>query len=280
MKFEITYLLLVLLSFKVFAQPKNEINLPKGGKDIEIKQLTSLYSLYITKNQEVYNDDRKLDYYQDISYTFFNQLYKNASIGIPLFMLYADVKTPFKFVSKVKQYIPGHRWVFYMTENIEGLTATAFRSYGSIKNFVLDEILTLEAENDLLIEEFPFAPPLPPPSMWYVDFEETLYSNDREAIQGSLNEYTHALITISQNKKLKHNDLVLDEVALGELVKKNKVLFLDFEENVFYEDYIDAIQKIKQYQIDLERNGEDKAYVVEVSLNLNNNLKALNIELN
>lgn len=89
---KITFLLIVLLALKGFTQPKSEINLPNGGKDIEIESLTSLYSLYITKNQEVFNDDKRLEYFQDINYTFLNQLYKNISTGIPLVLFMQILK--------------------------------------------------------------------------------------------------------------------------------------------------------------------------------------------
>lgn len=80
MKFKIVFLTTLLLAVKSYAQPKNEINLPEGGKDIEIKHITSLYSLYITQNQEVYNDDKRLEYFQDINYSFLNQLSKKPPL--------------------------------------------------------------------------------------------------------------------------------------------------------------------------------------------------------
>jgi biopolymer transport protein ExbD len=268
----------MLLALKGFTQPKNEINLPNGGKDIEINNLTSLYSLYITKNQEVFNDDKKLEYFQDVNYTFLNQLNKNISMGIPLVLVYADVKTPFKFVSKIKQYIPNHRWVFYMTENIEGLKATAFRNYGSAKNFELEEILTMEEENDLLDEEFLFE--TLPINSWHFDFEKTMHSGNKEAIIEALNSYSHSVLTISQHKTVMHNELFLNDESLKKLIKANQVLFLDCDDDIFYEDYIDAIQKIKKHQITLEKNEEDKAYIIEVSLSLKKHFKEMDIELN
>ncbi|OBX17593.1 hypothetical protein LX77_03719 [Gelidibacter algens] len=274
------FLLILLLTVKGFTQPKNEINLPKGGKDIEIKSTKSLYSLYLTKNQEVFNDDERLEYFQDVNYTFLSQFDKNISMGIPLVLIYADVKTPFKFVSKVKSYIPNHRWVFYMTENIEGLKATAFRNYGSAKYLDLEEILTAEEEENLLAEEFPFAPPMPPPNWWFVDFEKKLFSGNKAAIQNALNEYSHSVLTVSQNKALKHDNIILNDESLKNFIQANQVLFLNFDDGIFYEDYIDAVQKIKNHQIALEKNEQDKAYIIEVSLNLKSQLEEMDIELN
>ncbi|MDP5156949.1 MAG: hypothetical protein NWQ07_00045 [Flaviramulus sp.] len=275
---KITFLLIVLLTLKGFTQPKSEINLPNGGKDIEIENLTSLFSLYITKNQEVFNDDKRLEYFQDINYTFLNQLYKNISIGIPLVLIYADIKTPFKFISKIKQYIPNRRPVFYMTENINDLIATGYSNYGSAKNFALEEILTKEKEeeNDLFEDEFEFVPL----NSWHIDFEEIMHSGKKEAITEALKRHSYSVLTISQDKTLMHSELFLNDESLKKLIKANQVLFLDFDENIFYEDYIDAIQKIKEHQIALEKNKEDKAYIVEVSLNLKNSLKEIGLELN
>ncbi|AXP81951.1 hypothetical protein CJ739_2886 [Mariniflexile rhizosphaerae] len=278
MKF--TFLLIMLLALKGFTQPKNEINLPNGGKDIEINNLTSLYSLYITKNQEVFNDDKKLEYFQDVNYTFLNQLNKNISMGIPLVLIYADIKTPFKFVSKIKQYIPNHRWLFYMTENIEGLKATAFRNYGSAKNFGLEEILTMEEENDLLVEGFPFAPPLPPPSMWYNDFEDIIYSGKKEDINEVLKKHTHNTLKVSLNKTLTHKGKIIDSNNLKKILEETDVVFLKFDNDILYEDYIHVVQEINRILKQIEKLKESGAYVIEISFQLEELYMDLGIELN
>lgn len=278
MKF--TFLLITLLALKGFTQPKNEINLPNGGKDIEINNLTSLYSLYITKNQEVFNDDKKLEYFQDVNYTFLNQLNKNISMGIPLVLIYADIKTPFKFVSKIKQYIPNHRWLFYMTENIEGLKATAFRNYGSAKNFGLEEILTMEEENDLLVEGFPFAPPLPPPSMWYNDFEDIIYSGKKEDINEVLKKHTHNTLKVSLNKTLTHKGKIIDSNNLKKILEETDVVFLKFDNDILYEDYIHVVQEINRILKQIEKLKESGAYVIEISFQLEELYMDLGIELN
>lgn len=277
---KITFLLIALLALKGFTQPKNEINLPNGGKDIEINNLTSLYSLYITKNQEVFNDDKKLEYFQDVNYTFLNQLNKNISMGIPLVLIYADIKTPFKFVSKIKQYIPNHRWLFYMTENIEGLKATAFRNYGSAKNFGLEEILTMEEENDLLVEGFPFAPPLPPPSMWYNDFEDIIYSGKKEDINEVLKKHTHNTLKVSLNKTLTHKGKIIDSNNLKKILEETDVVFLKFDNDILYEDYIHVVQEINRILKQIEKLKESGAYVIEISFQLEELYMDLGIELN
>lgn len=128
MKFKMKYLLLLLLASKGFAQPKDGIKLPKGGKEIEIKSLTNLYSLYITKNQEVYKDDRKLEYFQDINYTLLDQKNKIPEPWIPqMVLLYADAHTKYKFIDKIKSHITSTFSLFYMTDNIDDLVAIFFK---------------------------------------------------------------------------------------------------------------------------------------------------------
>ncbi|MDZ4147781.1 MAG: hypothetical protein U1C58_05810 [Flavobacteriaceae bacterium] len=280
MKIKIVHLLILALTIQGFAQPKKEINLPKGGKDIKINRVTGLYSLYVTKNQEVYNDDKRLEYYQDINYTYLNQFYKNISYGDPLVLIYADNKTPYRFVSKIKEYIPGHRWIFYMTENIEGLKATAFGNYAPDKNLALEEIITLDDE--IKIKKFNdsvSSPPLPPPNMWYDDFVQTIYSGNKEAIQEALKNYAHSVINISQIKKLDDNKLVLDKEFVKNAIKNNNIVFLRFDDSTLYEDYIFVIQKIKEVLIELEKLDENIAYVIEISNQLNNLFENLSIQL-
>lgn len=115
---------------------------------------------------------------------------------------------------------------------------------------------------------------------WWVELERNLYSDNKEVIQGAINEHNHSLITVSPNKTLKHKDLLLNDNNLKVLLKSNKVLYLDFNDNVYYEDYLDAIQKIKKHQIALEKNQEERAYIIEVSINLKKHVNEMGVELN
>ncbi|KJD31326.1 hypothetical protein PW52_16725 [Tamlana sedimentorum] len=275
------YLLLLLLALKGFSQPKDEIKLPKGGKKIEIKSLTNLYSLYITKNQEVYNDDKKLEYFQDINYTLLDQKNKIPEPWIAQkVLLYADAHTKYKFIDKIKSHITSTFSLFYMTDNIYDLIATSFRFNNfSKKSFLLEEINSLQEEeliesSSITMDISDFANP------WWVELERDLYSDNKEVIQGAINQHNHTLITVSPNKALKHKDLLLNDNNLKALIKSNKVLYLDFDDNTYYEDYLDAIQKIKKHQIALEKKQEEKAYVIEVSINLKKHLNQMGVELN
>lgn len=281
MRLKFIYIILIFISFKGFSQPKSNITLPKGGDLMKFNSITGLYSIYITKNQEVYIDDRKLEYFQDINYTYFNQLYKNSSFGFPRVLLYADVDTPYRFISEVKDYIPSCLRIFHMTDNIDDLKAAPFTNCARYNELVLEEIYTLEEEISIQkLNDSLGPPPLPPPSMWYFNFAETMYSGNKEAINQALKKYSYTVLTVSTGKKLKLNNVLINQESLKKALKSNNIIFLKFDNKALYQDYISAIQLINKCLLELEKLDENSAFVLEFSNYLGKLFKSLEIKLN
>jgi len=281
MKLKLILLFTAFLLLKSYGQPVDKIDLPKEGTDIKINKTFQLYSLYITKNQEVYNDDKRLDYFQDISYSIIDQRNKSVDFSFPQkLFLYADKKVQYKFIDKIKGYFVAPKWAYYMTDGIEQLKATTFwLNYGN-QNLEIEEIMTLEQDvrNEALNSEGPSLL-MPPPMAWYHEFEDIIYSRNKESIDNILKERTHDVLQISKNKTINYKNKVIYEDSLLKLFKNNEVLFLKFDGDVLYEDYISAIQIIKDILKSIEKKQEKRAYVIEVSYALEIFLKRNNIKL-
>lgn len=262
-----------------YSQPKDKIALPKGGKDIEFTQLTNLYSLYVTKNQEVYNDGKKLEYFQDISYTLQHQ--KNSlEPWMPFKMLlYADGKVLYKFIDKIKNQFSIFPWgIYFMTDNTSDLKGTSFRYTTHIKEDIrLEKINTLE--EDIFISQNSFEETIDIGLAWQMQLEEYLYASKKEEVQKILKEYPAFVLTVAKNKTKLHNNESIDYDILKELINKNKILFLKFKDDIYYEDYLDALQEIKKIKKVLRDKNENNAYIIEISFELESLLKEMNIQL-
>ena len=275
------FIILIIITSFGYGQPIDKIKLPKGGTDINITKTVQMYSLYITVNQEVYNDDKRLDYFKDINYSIQEQRNKSVDFSFPQkLFLYADKKVQYKFIDKIKGYFVAPKWVYYMTDGIEQLKATTFwLNYGN-QNLEIEEIMTLEQDvkNEALNCEGPSLL-MPPPMAWYHEFEDIIYSRNKESIDNVLKEHTHDVLQISKNKTINYKNKVINEDSLLKFFKNNEVLFLKFDGDILYEDYISAIQIIKDILNFLEKKQEKRAYVVEVSYELEIFLKRNNIKL-
>lgn len=257
-----------------FGQPKDKINIPKGGEDIKITEFTNLFSLYITENQEVYNDHKRLMYFEYINYSLRTQR-NSIEPWMPLkVLLYADEKVYYKFIDKIKSHIPVTTWLYYMTDNVEDLRAISFRLNSRCKkSLLLEEIPTLEKDTSSIEEtiEIIDAPEL--------QLEKDLYFGRKKAVKKTLNSLSNKTLIVSKNKTLLNSiGENIDSEFLERLIKKNRVLFLKFDDAIFYEDYLHTIQKIKKIYNGLDK-GEQRAYVIEISYELEKIMKDKKIKL-
>ncbi|TYA70176.1 hypothetical protein [Seonamhaeicola marinus] len=272
-------LLILVFSFYGHTQPKEEIELPKGGKEIEFKHLTNLYSLYITKNQEVYNDGKKLQYFQDVGYTLQHQ--KNSIAPGVSFktLIYADSKVYYSFIEKIKyQLAIDPRRVYFMTNDFYGFTGMYYRftSYYN-QEIAIEKITTLEedifnAENG---EEF-FVDIVNP---WEFDFEKNLYEGKKKGVEKTLQEVKTEVIEVGKNKSINYKGAIINAGKLENLVTQNQIIFLKFAEGIYYEDYIYCIQEVKRIRTELRQKNKKGAYIIELSSKLINLLKENNIKL-
>ncbi len=264
-------LLILLISVSItmsgFGQPKTKISLPKGGVE---RSFYGTIDFYITENQEVFSEDKRLLRYDDISNLI---IMKN---DIPLserrVLLYADKNLSYSFIEKIKEEIAQvEKVLFLMTDSIAGTK----KGYSIVLNSHLNRhkniktILTLEQEiKNQEFNESVLPPPFPPPNMWYHDFEDIIYSGKKEAIKKVLKEYSYDIIRVLPNKVLEHKEVAISSEQLKRIIKDNDILFLKFDDKSLYGDYIYAIQEIKKHQIKLKKEKENRAYLVDISLKL------------
>ena len=268
----------ICITLYSFGQSKEEIILPKGGRNMSFY---GTIEFYITKNQEVFNSNNRLQFYDDIS----NFILSKSTLPLPdrRVLLYADNAVKYSFIDKIKQEIAlVEKALFLMTDNIDNPK----KGYSIFLNSYLNKHKNIEIihtlEQDTRNKEYNESatpPPFPPPNIWYHDFENTIYSGNKEEIIKALNKYSHDELVVSNNKTLKLKDKPIDEVSLIELFKQYEVLFLKFDYDILYEDYIHTIQEIKKVQQELYEKNEKKAYVIEVSFQLKKLFKNLKIDL-
>ena len=181
-------LLLILIIFSraisCFTQPKSEIDLPKGGKELSFY---GAIEFFITKNQEVYSENKRYKRYDDISNLILSK------IDIPSLerrvLLYADKSLRYIFIDKIKQEIAlVEKRLFLMTDTIghvkKGQSIFLNSYLNRSKN--VNSILTLEQDikNQKLNKPI-LSSPLLPPKIWYHNFEDIIYSGKKEAIQNA-----------------------------------------------------------------------------------------------
>ena len=269
---------LFCLSLSLNAQPKESIKLPEGGKEMAIEEALQLFSLYVTENQEVYNDGRKLEYFDDISYAIIDQ--KNKSIDewvSQLVLLYADKNVRYSFIDAIKMEVAkAKNNIHYNTGNIEALESinklleynpNNYRSLNPIKTKTED----LDKEEIELV--FMMSPPPPPPSL-----VEYIYAVDKTMVEEGLSFFsTYTFITLKNDKILDSNGEPLDEQNLANLIPNEALLFIRYDKNLLYGDYIKSTLKLDEIRKKLKETKQIEFRPFEVSSELEAHFKKLAI---
>ncbi len=270
-------LLLVCVNIFVFGQSKDNVNLPEAkGKELSFY---GTIDLFVTKNQEVFNENKIFVRYDDIS----NFILSKHDLPLPerRVLVYADRKTRYSFIDKLKQEIAlVEKSLFLMTDSSDDTK----RGYSIFLNsFLLKHknnktILTLEQEikNEEFNKNVP-PPPLPPLSLWHRSFAETIYSGEKGAIIKALTDYSYDVFRVLPNKRLEHNNSIISGKSIDKIIGSKDVIFLKFDKKILYEDYIYAIQEIKNSQRNLKEKNGGGPYLVEISFQIEHYLKNLNI---
>ena len=107
-----------------------------------------------------------------------------------------------------------------------------------------------------------------------------IYSGQKEKVLKVLNAYTFKSVYISVNKKIKVDNQTFD-LSNKEIVKDilltNDILFLRFESNITYNDYIESLKQIKSIIKAVQEETKKRAWVIEVSFELEKFLIEKNI---
>ncbi|OEJ99130.1 hypothetical protein A8C32_08115 [Flavivirga aquatica] len=264
----------IFITTNGIAQSKEDINLPEGGDDLSFY---GTIEVFITKNQEVFNKEKKFNFYDDISNFILNKS------KLPMLerrvLLYADNKVKYSFIDKIKQEIAlVEKMLFLMTDTIEKPKKGYSIYLNSYLNRGKEQTSILTLEQDLKNEAFNSMvppPPLPPPSMWYHEFEDILYSGKKEIIEDVLKKHSYKTLNVTSNKVLKYKQEIINNNDLTKVLKENDIVLLKFDKDIYYEDYIYAIQEIKK----LKSLEKSRTYIVEISYELENLLNKINVSI-
>ncbi|MHA7056065.1 ExbD/TolR family protein [Aquimarina sp. M1] len=278
----------VLLSTTLMAQPTDQIQLPTGGEKINLKHTTPLLSFYVTKNQEVYLENKKLDFYEEIYYALEKKKHTELEELTPFIriLLYADKEVKYKTIDRIKSEIGAvFRTIYYQTGNIKDISeATPAILSGSLKEKNTTPIISLEDQEKITsikTSSLPLPPP-PPPMFWHYELDPLLYSKRKKEIQLTLKQYTYTSLWINQNGNLIHKGKTIsikDSSILKGVLKENQIVFLRFDNDITYNYYMQTIQELRQISKSLEKSKEKRAWVTEISYDLENLYRKIEITL-
>jgi len=288
MKTKLFYILF-LATLSCLAQPK-DIELPIGGEEMKISKGTFFLSFYITKNQEVYLEDKKISFYNDIApmLTQAIRTIPDNFHGPKIYYIYADVNVAYKFVDKIKTEIGRivYPRIDYKTDSYENIMTTMpSRINGSVKGILRDDkIFTLKEQqkNEEAAKEMMFPPPPPPPAFWQETFQHNLYQLNANKVAQTLKEHSSETLTILPNGEYKYkgeNYKFTNTAFLKDLHLKHEILFLRYGENLSYGDYIKAKQQLRKIGIAFDKEKKPSAYKIEISFALEEKLKEKNLRI-
>lgn len=283
MHFNLMFLLLFVLQL-LSAQPKQNIKLPDGGKDMNVQVATQLYSLYVTENLEIYNDDTLLEYFDDISFNFLDQ--KNKAITENLLqnvILYADKKVPYQFIDAFKQEVSRVKNnIHYKTGDLEDLeTVNKLLEYNPYNYRELKSITALaaqieesnNAETEMVSVSFMNVPPPPPPSL-----VEYLYGKDKLTVLEGLALFsTYTYITFKGSTILDSEGNVLNEKRLKQTLPDKGLVFIRFDKKLLYGDYIKSTLLLDKVRTELNDNSQLQFRPFEASAELESHFQDLGI---
>ena len=269
---------LFCLSLSLNAQPKESIKLPEGGKEMAIEEALQLFSLYVTENQEVYNDGRKLEYFDDISYSILDQKNKSIDEWTPqLVLLYADKNVKYSFIEAIKiEVAKAKNNIHYNTGNVEALeTINKLLEYNPNNFKSLHFIKSKEEElaEGEIESVFMMTPPPPPPSL-----VAYIYAVDKTMVEEGLNSFsTYTFVTLKNDKILDSNGEPLDEQNLANLIPNEALLFIRYDKNLLYGDYIKSTVKLDELRKKLKETKQIEFRPFEASSELEAHFKKLTI---
>ncbi len=241
-----------------YPQPKDDIVLPKGGQKYEkVESLAEFEkpSLYITKEQVVFIEKVKLEYFNSISYFLFHFGEMNPPHVFVIPRLYADTDTHFDFIQRVI-----HQTAM-MSSKIEFATQenkSIRKDVSTLLKIDKSRISTLKEE---IVVDFDI---VPPPIPWWLAARTDMYSGNVKKVKNVLSEHKYAVIKVLSNQRIEHKGQILSETKMADLLRENDILFIRFDENLFYKDFIYAIDFVNQIAKKVEAITKSSAYPIEV----------------
>lgn len=278
-----------------FAQAIKNISLPnKHSTSLSKPTNTSrTLNVYITNNHEVYLEKQKMMYWDNIISTLMNvnREWGYAQTLLSNVMIHCDLRVKYRFLDRVKEELArsNKKTFLYKVGSPEANYYNIDVNHGTIKEKWTDEMIrTRQNEFDSItidhIKKPAWLTQLEPDlvGQQLFEFRNNLYNLEKEKIEQSLEIIPHEQIILLPGKKYYFSKKVWsnDEIQqLIDLVQSGYILFIKFDFNMDYSDYIDFLQKrstsYNKTKLNLNRSG----LFVEVSHSLEKELKRLSIKL-
>lgn len=262
---KIWYLIIFMMfTFAVaYPQTKDDIVLPKGGREIGDNRTFKNVNFYVTKEQVVFIEEGvSLKYFNDIANLLFASKKVNSSNIRVLPTLYADADTRFDFIQQIIRQIALIR---FKVECITDNNRSIYKEISTLLKIDDSEIqrLTPKEEQQEEMDSF-FNTPPPPPIPWWLAARTDMYSGNVKKVKNVLSEHKYAVIKVLSNQRIEYKDQILSETKMADLLKENDILFIRFDENLFYKDFIYAIDFVNQIAKKVEAITKSSAYPIEV----------------
>lgn len=268
-------ILILFISNSIFTQNKN-IKLPNGyGFEVKYSDssITPIFSVYVTKEGKTSLEHINLPIEKlgDTIFKYRNEVRQDL-VPFIIHHIYADKKTPYKYVDAVKEQMSRALMysVMYRTDNSIDITKGITSRH---HKYLLPEIIDpIQETDDVIFEDIPIV--LNPVE----EIIENLYTLQFEQAKLILQNYKYVLIAINNSDSVLINNKKIslkEEEQIYDAMKNNDFFIISVDEDLKYEDYIKNLTTIvKSY-----KKYEKHISLFEVSIGLQKILKEKNIKL-
>lgn len=246
----------------VYPQTKDDIVLPKGGREIKENKTFQNVNFYVTKEQVVFVEEGvNLKYFTNIAQLLFALREVSPPDIWILPTLYADADTRFDFIQQI---IRQMALVEFKIEFVTQENKSIYKDNSTLLKMDKSEIQRLIPEEEQGEYLSDFYSIVPPPAPWWYIARMDMYSGNAKKMKSVLSEHKYAIIKALSNQKIEYEGKVLFETKMADLLKENEILFIRFDENLLYKDYIYTIDFINQVAKKVEAVKGSSAYPIEI----------------
>jgi len=291
------FIIFLLISTFGYSQKENII-LPESNVKLDSIRKSPHYSIYITSNEELYFEDKRLRFWDEIGTNILKRERVPISKVVNDIIIYADKNVPYLFVQRAKDEI-GKVWdgyIHYKGGTFKNASANTFFISGSylrnkrkkrdgdyISN--LGIIYTTKEKNGidkvprLTDEAWPIIP-----AIWQHNFSVDFFKTDTVFIKKTLSELKWGSLVIISNKRYSFKGKEYnfsDELMLKNIMKSNDLLFVKAN-FISYDKYFKAIsliQKLRYYAPKSPHGVLRKPFIIDIHYILEEDLKERNIHL-
>ncbi len=277
---------------------KEDIILPESTIKLDFIRTSPHYSIYITNNEELYFEDKRLRFWDEIGTNILKRERVPISKAVNDIIIYADKSVPYLFVQRTKDEI-GKVWdgyIHYKGSTFENASANTFFISGSylrnrrkkryddsISNldiiYTTKEKIGIDKVPKLTDQAWPIIP-----AIWQHNFSVDFFKADTVFIKKALNEIKWSSLVIISDKsysfKGKQYDFS-DELMLKNIIKSNDLLFVKAN-FISYDKYFKAISFIQKQRFYAPKSPHGvlkKPFIIDIHYILEEDLMKKNIRL-